>query len=736
MDFITPPFPLTYQEPPFDVSESEKNANNYEWWISQNRYICSKYNQPTTVWDPNNINENLSPIERGLRYALAYNGKQQNFNFNHLTEDTNGANLNAAWIKNKKGRQLVDTIAGGLIKQLAAKEISAKSLSKRAQSAKMKLWEDVMRQYDERFQKIAEDFKQKFGITYAPPLAGKFNSQQDAEQYLTYSYKDDLEQAAVDIGRYVEWFNDYDTIIVEAFKQDFCPANYMGIYTYVENGAIKQKKIPFYNLIYDTTSDDPFVRDQKYCGIIELLTAQQIFKRYPNLNDLQRNEIIELSKGQGNFYNGFTNYYNTGALNWFNKRNNDVLISVVTTWWNGPHDLSKKSQLDKYGNVKIVNTKEGAKDSEFSLNDLHKSTMVANKYLVDWGYESNVVRSIANKANPEFPVKIFQNNTMLGDGVSPLGLVYDILVKMDAYDFKITEMMNKHIGKGYIINGSKLDVKSKEFIQDMKTMSIHVAPGVTGEANDPSNNQPYVYPVDFALDQAIVEYSNLYRELERRAEQSFNLSQIAMGQQENVIGKGVQQNSVALSSTGNLNLYQNLFKFNEICLQYAINLAKIVYSDGGNEELAPLIIGDRGIKALQIIKKHTFEDVLVQISPLDNPTEEQKARVISMMQAFAQNQLITPVDYVRIENATTWTEMENDLEYSAKKKEAAQAQQQQFDAQMQQNQIQLQNQVQLQRAQIEQDGANQRTKTQAVSKIAAADIKREELHPGNQSVKV
>lgn len=734
MVFTPPLFPLLYQEPPFDVTETQKNADNFQWWQDNCRYIVSRYNMPTTAIDPTNIYENLSPVERGLRYALAYNGKQQNFNFNHLTQDTNGDGLNAAWIKNKKGRQLVDAMAGGLIKQLAAKEISAKSLSKRAQSAKMKLWEDIMRQYDERAQKVFDDLKQKFGVSYVPPLAGKFNSQQDAEQYLTYSYKDDLEQAAVDLGRYVEWLNDYDTTLVEAFKQDFCPANYMGIYTYAENGKIIQKKIPFYNLIYDTSSDDPFVRDQKYCGIIELLSAQQIFKRFPNLNDMQRAEIIELSKGEGNFYNGFTQYYNTGALNWFNRRNNQVLIAVVTTWWIGPKDLSKKSELDRYGNLKIVNTKEGAQDSEFSLNDLHKCTMVANKYLVDWGYENNVVRSIANKADPEFPVKIFQNNTMLGDGVSPLGLVYDILVKMDAYDFKITEMMNKHIGKGYIINGSKLEVKSKEFIQDMKTMSIHVAPGVTGEANDPSNNQPYVYPVDFALDQAIIEYSNLYRELERRAEQSFNLSQIAMGQQDNVIGKSVQQNSVALSSTGNLNLYQNLFKFNEICLQYAINLAKIVYSDGGNEELAPLIIGDRGIKALQIIKKHLFEDVLVIISPKDVIDEAQKGRIVSMMQAFAQNQLINPVDYVRAEFAETSTQLENDLQMAEIKKQEAQAKQQQFEIQMQQNQIQMQNRAQLERTAIEQEGANQRNKDSNIAKIASADIKREKIHPDTQEV--
>jgi hypothetical protein len=256
-------------------------------------------------------------------------------------------------------------------------------------------------------------------------------------------------------------------------------------------------------------------------------------------------------------------------------------------------------------------------------------------------------------------------------------------------------------------------------------MSIHVAPGVTGEANDPTNNQPYVYPVDFALDQAIIEYSNLYRELERRAEQSFNLSQIAMGQQENVIGKGVQQNSVALSSTGNLNLYQNLFKFNELCLQYAINLAKIVYSDGDNEYLAPLIVGDRGIKALQVIKKYTFEDVLVQISPKDVISDEQKGRILSMMQAFAQNQLISPVDYARIESAETLTQLENDLELADMKKKEAQAQQQQFEAQMQQQQIQMQNQAQLQRTAVEQQGANQRTKDQNLTKLFVEDMKKE-----------
>jgi hypothetical protein len=82
-----------------------------------------------------------------------------------------------------------------------------------------------------------------------------------------------------------------------------------------------------------------------------------------------------------------------------------------------------------------------------------------------------------------------------------------------------------------------------------------------------------------------------------------------------------------------------------------------------------------------------------------------------------------------MESAETFSELENDLEYSEMKKKEEQAQQQQFQAQMQQQQIEANNQAQLQRTQMEQAGANERTKSQNIAKIAAADIKREEVHP-------
>lgn len=710
---------LIYTQPQWNIPENEKTP---DWWTQNVRYFSTYYNRPDTIWNQDNPAENLSFVDKGLNYALYYIGKQKNIDYNHLTS-SGGNTVQNTWIKSKKGKNLVDRLCGEFIKQLSAKEISARSLSKRAQSSKMKMWEDEMIQYDRKAKEVFDELSAQFGINYIPPLYGKVNGQQDSEHWLNYSFKDDLEEAATDLGKYIEWSNDSDTTYVEAFKQDFCPSNKMAIYNYVENGKVKQKKVPFYNLISDPMSDDPFLRDQRFVGMINRYSPQQVSEKWKDvLTSTEMEEIIKMAQF-GTGANEFMSTYNTGTIGWWMNRDNN-LVSAVTVFWIAPRDTRYMYNSDKFGNKKLMKAgkKEENKNGDYSVNDIHYATLLGNKYLVEHGYCKNVVRAIGNKENPELPIKVMSGNTMLGDGVSIIGSVAQLIDRMDALDFKLMDMVSRHKGKSYIINGSKLDIKSKELIQDFATMNITVAPGITGEPGSPSDNQPYVYPVDMSLDSTIIEYSNLYKEMERRVGEILNLPSVLMGQQQEIIGKGVQQNTIAMASTGNANIYQNLFKFNEINLQYAINLAKIVYSEGDNDDIAPLILGDRGLKTLKIIKERRFEDVLISISPLDAITEQQKARMLAMAQSFAQNGLLQPMDYLKMEQAETMTELVNDWEYSIEKRQQEQQQMQQQQMQQQQMVSQQNNQTQIELAKMQQDAHNQRNKETNITKIGVKDM--------------
>ncbi len=715
MEF-TAPVGLAYNQPDFDVREEDKDE---EWAAQYLRWISTHYNRPYPTWNQDATTENYRPVERGILNSLYYLGKQRNINFNHLTLDTTGNALPVRWIKSKKMKPLVDRMCGDLIKQLGAKEISATSLSKRAVSEKFKLWEEEMAVYDNRIKGKLDEMEEMFGVKFTPPLADKHNSQEEANRYKNYSFKDSLEEVATYLGTHVEESNKFDTTMIEAFRQDFCPANYMGVYYYVENGKVKSKRVPFYNLIMDISSDDPFMRDAKFCGIIERLTTQEIFKRFPSLTATQKSEILELNRN-AEYKTDFFNFYNSSGMTWWADRRNDVAAIVLTGYWICQRDSGRTKAEDKYGANKYVKTIEGKKGEP--VYDLYKATSIGNRYIVNYGYDDNVVKSIENSADPEMPVKMLQGNLVLGEGVSPIGVGTELIDEMDALDFKIYEMMGKHKGKGYIINGARLATDSQEFIQNMSTMGISVL-YPSGEKNDPTNNQPPIFPVDMTLDDSIIKYSNRYLMLERRLESYMSLNASMLGQQSPEVGLGVQKSNIAMSTAGNLGLFKNLFEFNQMCLQYSINLAKIVYGRGEHEEIAAMVVGDRGLKVLEILQKNLFEDVLIKISPKDIITDEVRARILEMARSFAQAGTIDPLDYMRIEIGETMGQLESDMARALEKRQEREDAQAAAAEQARSQNIQQNNQGQF--ATVEKDGANKKElNTQNnTTKILVEDMK-------------
>lgn len=719
MDFQKPTSALDYSPPAFDVPENEKDE---AWSLNWLRWITTFYNQPTTAWNQDSTTENYSPVERGIYNSLYYIGKQRNINYNHITQDTDGNVLPVKWVKTKMVKPLIDRLCGDLIKQLGGKEISASSLSKRAKSERMKRWEDVMIQFDTRISKKLDEIEAKFGVRPVFPLADKYNSQQEAEGVLT-SFKDDLEEVAVQLGRYFEWINDFDTTLIECFKNDFCPANYMGVYFYVESGRLKSKRVPFHNLIMDTTCNDPFLKEAKFVGVIERMSIQEIVKRFPHLSDAKKKELKEMQVND-TFCSDFFNFYNTNGNTWWTKNQNGIEGTVLTGYWICQHDTGVTKIKDSYGKKKYVKTKKNLDEKSEMIYDLYKASMVGNAFLVDAGYDTNVVRSIINKSDPELPVKIFTGNTTLGDGVSPIGLVADLVDLMDALDFKIREMMGKHKGRGYWVNGNKLVGASKEFVQQLSTMGIVV--GYPSGENSPTDNQPPIYPIDMTLDDSIIKYSNYYNELNHRAQTYLNLNPSTLGLQNNAVGLGIQKNNISMSSIGNMGLYRNLFWFNKICLQYQVNLAKVAFANGeAEEEIKSMIVGDRGLKVLDIIKKYRLEDVLIDCSPKNIIDDNAKARILGMMERFAQAGMIDPLLYIRAEMAETLSSVEADFEKAFKDKQKREDMQMQAAAAEKAQNIQSNNEGQLLTVSKQDEAKLAMNEKNNIAKVAIADMKNE-----------
>ena len=688
MSYSAPTTPIYFQQPDWDIPESKKTP---EWWIQNIRYFSTYFNRPYNAWNIDNPTENLSPVNKGLDYMLYYLGKQRNIDYNHVTGG-GGQTLQAVWVKSKKVKTMIDMLGGLLLEQLKGKHVSARSMSDRAMSSRMQAWSDTMVQYDSQAMEVFDQLKE-VGVEYVPPFGKKFDSKEAAERWLTYDFKDSLEEVAVDFGREIEWRNDTNSLLIEAFKQDFAPANYMGVHCYVENGKVKQRKIPFYNLIYDIASDDPLLRDQRFSGFIEYLTPQEISARWKNkLSSTEMQEIKDIAGGV-DYAAQFMNFYNTGDLKWWTHRRDNMTVTAVTIYWIAPRD-TRYIYDEKNGEQRLMKggKKQEGIEGDYIIDDVHFATLLGNKYLVDHGYMKNVVRPYNRKESPELPIKVMSGNTTIGDGVSLIGSIAQVVDKMDFYQFQLMKMCSSATGKSYIINGNKMGegVKSKELITDLKTMNLHVTQGTTGEVDDNTNRQNMVEVVDMTLDPTIRIYIELYMQLDQMVNEILSLPRIAQGFQTQQIGKGVQQNTIAQSSLGLANLFENLFKFNKVILQYCTDLAKQLYASDSKSEYGSMVIGERGMKVVKITKDFMFEDCLIDVSPRDIISEQQRASLSEMSQAWAQNGLINPLDYLRMLKADTLTELENDWEFAIKDKERKQQAAQQAQAAQQDKMLQAQ----------------------------------------------
>ena len=230
------------------------------------------------------------------------------------------------------------------------------------------------------------------------------------------------------------------------------------------------------------------------------------------------------------------------------------------------------------------------------------------------------------------------------------------------------------------------------------------------------------YPMDFSLDDAIIRYAELWRTLEARVEELLSLPKIAQGTQQETVGLGVQRNVIQQSLTGNANLFQNLFKFNQINLQYCVNLGKLLIAKDEADETARFVVGDRGVKALKLVKKYLMEDVLVHVSPRNIIDEQQKAQLLSIAQAAMQNDQITVLDFIAIQQCDSFSELENKLEYSLKKRQEEKQKEfaMQQEAAMQMEQMRQQG-IQQTTAMIEK-GAMEKKRVEAVTKVGIKEM--------------
>jgi hypothetical protein len=97
--------------------------------------------------------------------------------------------------------------------------------------------------------------------------------------------------------------------------------------------------------------------------------------------------------------------------------------------------------------------------------------------------------------------------------------------------------------------------------------------------------------------------------------------------------------------------------------------------------------------------------------------------MLALAQAAMQNQMIDMMDYIRIEQCKSYTELLNELQYTMNKKKRDAEKQQAMMQMMQQAQMEQQLQAKNEQTMMKEDGANYRAELGSQAKIASDAMK-------------
>ncbi len=712
-----------------DIPESDKTP---EWYFKNAMYYLTFYNQPigslrfdAAPTDRSSTSipeqERNYPVQHMMRMMMYYLGKQQNLDFNYLTQNVQDMNLQARWIKGQDVSEFVNYFRGLMLQRVSNANWTGTPVSKEAQGRYTDMYDKL--EIKVLLKPIFDKIQQENGIAFNPMPQANIEIPEDIERAMSTNFIEEGSILSSDLASGIWFTNGWMQKALKMFMYTTI-AGTVGFWHKVIDGRQQQDVVLPYQLAWDNRFDDDYGAFDEFRGVIENITPFDAQLRYKSLDNAQINDLFAMATNDAEM----AAYNTANNINWWvnNQGVKSNTVTEITYYWRTQREVSKVKVKNKFGNDTIRKSQNVEGEEKYYVQDIAFATIVGNKYMVDWGYIDNLVESVEDPSKPEFPIKRFRPNTFLGDSVSEVSRIHKIQDEMDMYSFKIREMVGRAKGKLYWINGDKLGegTTAKELMDDFADMGITVGTGGNGEFNDPNNRNSPVEYVDMTLDPNIHRLVELYGALKVKMGSILSASPISLGQQTRYIGYGQQQSAIAQNQLGVSYLIDGFLDFLVMNMRYAVNQAKNLYTEQDSMEVE-YMIGEKGVRYLKFTKGLRFERFMISLNINDSIDEEGRKRIVQYAQAWSQNPSfgVTPLNILKLEKSVNYTEAIDMLEYDITRNKKMEAKERQ--AMMEQQSI-IDQQLQIMKAaqeQLKEDNANYRAELQAITKSNLEIIK-------------
>lgn len=736
---------IGYYEPEQELLEKNKFALNQDgqpqWALDNVRYLMANYYNPEFA--PNVPNKDViksmnAEIDENV---LFYMGFQSDNLLGYMKSD------NSVHVPGQHIRTLASHIEGNVLKLLAPVENQISAYSSNPEIVKARkdyvTWLELQDKLKEQFAMFAQQ-----GVQYSDNTTPPAEDIEEAKE----NYKHEYEIAAEILGKSLYYTANMQEKFTDATKQVLYSNGASIHYTTkkTKDGQIipVPELIPAKQRILDLRSTDQFLTDQRFSGFVQYKTPAEIFATNPSLTADQRQDISNAAKGEYPLVH--KQYYDYPNLDVYTK---DGFVAVIRMYWIGRRDLRYKLKENKYGSTfysKLDDNKEYNPDhynlpkkytekgklihpkgediaGDYWTWDVHYADVVMNKYVTNFGYVDYVVRDNQDKSVPVIPMVNLYFDIMDGYGRSIVGRLKYSQMQRDRYKRKLQELTEQDLGKNLLLYINDEDETELEILKTLRTKHVKIIKKSMSVIPDGSNKNLVSDVVD--LTPTFQHYIELLKFEEAEQQAIINATPFTLGAQTTIVGKGVQENTIAAASMSMILYYTTMMKYFDKVLNYGFNLWKNCMKPGDlmlplNKVQAEMITATKEFKA---------SDMGLFIYGNDPVNEQSKQLLMQLFQSYGQNiqyllQVgVEPLDLFRIFYMIQRNSANQEfaaLEKKIRKNKAKQdiIQQQQAEAQQQQEQegqaqiAQMQEMFAVGMAKMKEENANYRAEVSALSK--------------------
>lgn len=647
------------------------------------REFTMAYNQP--IWTNDNLQGNtpLNPVDIINRNYLYYYSEQRNDRNYWATQDSA---LNLLQSKNNNIYRLVNFLEGKGLEFITRFNVSTEIISKEAFTLKEQMQNNLLFEFDNREYFAALEQLGLFGR--ALPEGEVFDNKDDVLAYVDMTFREFGGVAAERIAKEIIERCEYNRLKILQLK-DIVIAGYCSTDRQIVNGSLMEMRVAPQECILDLRNPNDNNRNDaaRFRGrFVSLASPFEVLERYASsLDDQAKKEIEQLAKGtETTFGRSFLNTYPqspTGSYDWYSLGqgggNPITGLSVVVM-----NMYVKNDYRTKFRKGKLVKERDYDKDGHeipqnmnrkgLHMNDrVIQGTLIAGKWVVNEGLVQNSTYSPFIEARQEMPQTVYIHDYQAGYYKSMVSRMIDLQEDINLCDLLIKKaQLNGAKGIKYVFNaGRGIDKTIKEIYKDWNDMDI-TALKVNIDEDENENRQPLLEKADFTDALKVIPFFN---ELKDRAtkelENMMHLPDVATGLQQSTIGKGVQQNTVALAQTGIMPLFLGFANFVQKEVQLSANIQKIIMLDPEYpEDKARMIVGDRGYEWLLKTREMTFQYLGIYINPYDVIDSENRKILDAKLFNYSQGGIIDPEIDIKISQMTSFKEAINYLERYMKKR--------------------------------------------------------------------